>query len=214
MSRRTPRGRRITFVAGILGAAVVSLTAAAPTAYALSIEELPPPAGRVGTPYVFRFNMQPGSGSPGMTWRISSGDLPPGLSLSFNGERWADVSGVPARAGTWSFYLQAIDPPGPWVCCSEDLFSITIAPGLAFSQRTDAKPAQVASPYSWRVPVSGASRRKIFVANGRFPPGLWLNGRTGVVAGTPLKAGSYTIKIWVIGDLDILISRTFTLLIR
>ncbi len=38
--------------------------------------------------------------------------------------------------------------------------------------------------------------------------------QAGVVAGTPLKAGSYTIKIWVIGDLDILISRIFTLEIR
>ena len=53
---------------------------AAPS-FALDIADASPSSGAVGVPYSYTFNLSPGSGSPGASWRIDSGILPPGLPL-------------------------------------------------------------------------------------------------------------------------------------
>ena len=50
--------------------------------------------------------------------------------------------------------------------------------------------------------------------SGRFPPGLDLDEATGVLSGTPLKRGTYRIKIWVLGDPGTVITKGFTIRIR
>ena len=64
-------------------ACVAGLVLAAP-ALALDIADATPASGTVGVPYSFTFSLSPGSGSAGASWSISSGALPPGLSLSSN----------------------------------------------------------------------------------------------------------------------------------
>jgi len=165
----------------------------ASAAQALAIDEQPPPGGQVGVPYSFRFNMEPGSGSIGMTWKILSGSLPPGLSLSYNGERYATVSGTPTQAGKWSFYLQAIDIPGPWVCCSERPFSITIDTRLVVA--TSALPdAPINQPYSQQLTATGGSVSSWSVVSGTLPDGITL-AANGAVSGTPSKAGTYVFTV-------------------
>jgi Putative Ig domain len=188
----------------LVGAVAVTATALfVPSASALAIKEDPPPSGTVGVPYSFRFEMEEGSGSPGMTFRISSGSLPPGLSLSYEGQRWADVRGTPTQAGSYSFYLQAIDIPGPWVCCSERPFTIEIASGKppappkpTVTVTTASLPdANINQPYiSPGLTATGATITSWTLAGGTLPAGLTL-GANGVISGTPSQSGTFNVLV-------------------
>jgi Putative Ig domain len=61
--------------------------------------------GVVGSAYSQSFAVA--SGSPPITYTVSSGSLPPGLSLSGN-----TISGTPTTAGTYSFTLDATNAFG------------------------------------------------------------------------------------------------------
>jgi hypothetical protein len=88
------------------------------------------PTGAVGAPYSHEFKGDGGCG-PALPYqfRILSGALPPGLSLSTNGL----VSGTPTQAGSWSFWLELSDqdpPSQPWCVPkqSQREFTINISP--------------------------------------------------------------------------------------
>jgi hypothetical protein len=68
------------------------------------------PRGQVGASYSHWFHGDGGCG-PGLPYqfRILSGDLPPGVSLSKDGH----LSGTPTRGGTYSFWVELSDQNPP-----------------------------------------------------------------------------------------------------
>ena len=87
---------RLRVIGVSLLAACAAALALAGAGLALDIADGDPPSGTVGVAYSYTFMLSPGSGSPGVTWSISSGALPPGLSLHGNdrtatGSAWATV---------------------------------------------------------------------------------------------------------------------------
>jgi Putative Ig domain len=60
-------------------------------------------------------------GTPPYSWSVTSGSLPPGLSLSSSGT----ISGTPAEAGTYSLTIQAADSSSPRQTATAQL-SITV----------------------------------------------------------------------------------------
>jgi hypothetical protein len=179
-----------------VGAAVVLV----PAASALDIADGEPSAGTVGVAYSYTFKLSPGSGSPGVTWNISSGSLPPGLSLQGN-DRTATVSGTPTQAGSYRFYLQAVDAPGPWVCCTEVLYTIVINPGSAAPSPTmtittaSFPDAAINQPYTAPgLAASGATVTSWALAGGTLPAGVTL-GANGVLSGTPTQSGTFTVTV-------------------
>ena len=74
-----------------------------------------------------------------------------------------------------------------------------------------SRAGKVGKRYAWKVPTVGASKTKTFVASGAFPPGFTLDETTGLLTGTPLAAGSYRLKVWVLGDPGTQISKTYTI---
>ena len=137
-------------------AACVAVLAFAGTALALDIADASPPSGVVGMPYSYTFSLSPGSGSPGASWSVSSGALPPGLRLSSN-DRTATVLGTPAQAGSFRFYLQVRDKPGPWVCCTEEEFTITVDPALDITASPDLPTGSVGSVYGYQLATAGGT---------------------------------------------------------
>lgn len=187
--------RRISILIVTSVVAVVAAALFVPSALALAIDESPPPAGQVGVPYFFQFNMEAGSGSNGMTWRISSGSLPPGLNLSYEGERWARVTGTPTKAGVYTFYLEAIDIPGPWVCCTERQFSITIKDKLIVTTQTPLPDAAINQAYGpVQLNATGGTVNSWSLASGTLPTGITLSS-SGQIAGTPTQSGSFTFTV-------------------
>jgi putative Ig domain-containing protein len=173
-------------------AAFAGALALAGAGLALDIADGDPPSGTVGTPYSYTFQLSPGSGSPGVTWNISSGALPPGLSLHGN-DRTATVSGTPTQAGSYHFYLQAVDAPGPWVCCTEVQYTINIGEGLSIV--TGTLPAgSVGTAYGFQLGTSGGTANSWTVTAGSLPAGLTL-GNNGAITGTPTAASLSTFTV-------------------
>ena len=154
-------------------ACVAGLAVAAP-ALALDIADATPASGTVGVPYSFTFSLSPGSGSPGASWSISSGALPPGLRLSSN-DRTATVLGTPAQAGSFNFYLKVRDKPGPWVCCTEEEFTITIDPALEITATPDLPAGNVGAAYGYQLATSGGTAQTWTLASGVLPTGMTLS---------------------------------------
>jgi hypothetical protein len=128
-----------------------------------------------------------------VTWDISAGALPPGLTLS-GSDRSARVSGTPTQAGSFRFYLRARDIPGPWVCCTEVLYTINIGEGLSIVTGT-LPTGSVGAAYGFQLGTSGGTATSWSVTSGSLPAGLSL-GNNGAITGTPTQAAlsTFTVK--------------------
>ena len=83
-----------------------------------------PPNGYVGNPYSYSWDLAPAA--PPTTYTITSGSLPPGLSLTSPGGASGDVgkiSGTPTTIGTYSFTVLATNAYGT----APQAMSITIS---------------------------------------------------------------------------------------
>lgn len=183
-------GRMLTASLVALATSLVFVGSAA----ALDIADASPPSGSVGVPYRYTFSLSPGSGSAGASWSVSSGALPPGLALSSN-DRTALVYGTPTQAGTFRFYLKVRDAPGPWVCCTEEEFSITIDPAFVISAGQDLPVGNVGSAYGYQLVTSGGTAQSWALAAGSLPAGMTLTP-TGAIVGTPTQsaAAQFTVR--------------------
>ncbi|HEX3289743.1 MAG TPA: putative Ig domain-containing protein [Gaiella sp.] len=181
---------RTTLVALAACAAALMSTG---TALALDIADASPPSGVVGVPYSYTFSLSPGSGSPGASWSVSSGVLPPGLRLSSN-DRTATVYGTPTQAGAFRFYLQVHDAPGPWVCCTEEEFVIAIDPGLDIATGADLPSGNVGAAYGYQLATAGGTASSWTITSGSLPPGMAF-GSGGAITGTPTQAALSKITV-------------------
>jgi len=138
-------------------------------------------------------------------YTYSSTELPVGLALNATD---GTVTGTPTLVSSRLVTFTVTDSLGVKATLNVRL---SVKALLAFSITATSKPGKVAEPYFWKIPVTGASKTRIFLASGAFPPGLTLNEITGTLAGTPLASGRFRLKIWVIGDSGTLISKVFTI---
>jgi hypothetical protein len=123
-----------------------------PGASALSIEDAVPPDAKVGQAYFFQLHARQGSGTPPLKWVVPhSGVFPPGLStVVSNDTRTLTILGVPTKEGIYNFFVQMIDSPGPWVCCTEKPFTIRVGPTI-----TPPKPGEEPNLTDQQFPYTG-----------------------------------------------------------
>jgi hypothetical protein len=141
--------------------------------------------------------IQTTGGTAPLTWSITSGALPPGLSLSPLGV----VSGTPTTAGNYSFTVQVADSASPANVASQ-AFTSTV---LIFESDSGAPtvtpnlPAgTVGSPYSNAIDqVGGTAPLAWSVTAGALPPGLSLGSNSGTVSGTPTAPGNYNFTVQI-----------------
>jgi hypothetical protein len=128
------------------------------------------------------------------TWTITSGSLPPGLTLNAAA---GTVSGTPSRAGTYSFFVTVTDTVG---ASPQQGFFITVASSPISFRTTSLPEAKEGVTYDERIRVSGGTSPYTWtITNGTLPSGLTLEADAGVISGIPARgtAGTHSFTIRV-----------------
>jgi hypothetical protein len=210
--------RRLT---GFLGFAALLAVVLTPSAAAFEFDEASriPPGGIVGQPYKFAFVIEEGGGCPPYTFHVQMGPVPPGLTLVEEGDEAGKLSGTPTAAGTYDFWLQALDsapggcgnPPTRPKAHTELLMTIRIMPALTIDQQA-LRATLVKAPYSVQLTATGGGTPTWSLSSGALPPGITFSS-SGLLSGTPTATGSYTFSITVvdIGNFDRRDTNTYTL---
>jgi hypothetical protein len=125
---------------------------------AVSITSFSLPAATVGQQYAQTLSAS--GGTRPYSWRQLGGQIPPGLSLSFNGT----IAGVPSQAGSYSLLVQVIDSTPGNPSTDSKTINITI----------QSQPSIF--PLITRVKVKGSKKLHVFGENFRSDSLLLLNG--------------------------------------
>ncbi len=134
-------------------------------------------------------------GTAPYSWRLTSGQLPTGLTLSPSGA----VVGMPTQVGTSLFSVKVKDSSSPPKQAAGSL-SISISSGSSQLQITTISLAsgQVGSAYSVVIAASGGITPYSWSqTGGTLPPGLGLDASGGQISGTPTQSGTFPITVQV-----------------
>lgn len=133
-------------------------------------------------------------GTTPYTWSVVSGGLPPGLTL---GSTTGTISGTPTADGSYTFTVQVTDAANP-ARTDQQALSIAVAQGLSITTTSPLSPCKVNVSCSRTVQATGGTGSYTWThVSGSLPPGLTL-APTGVISGTPTKAGNYTFRLRVV----------------
>jgi large repetitive protein len=157
----------------------------------------------VGMP--FTAAQSAGGGSGTFTWSVSKGVLPSGLTLAADGT----VSGSPAVAGRYALTLTVTDSEAR---SKSVAVTLVVAPKLAF-KTLKLKGAKAGLAYRLKIATIGGVGPLTWTATGKFPKGVRV-GKTGLVFGTPTKAGAYRITVTVTDSLGAVAKKTLTLVVK
>jgi large repetitive protein len=181
---------------GCPGSRPYSITMAGPSGCpVITVNPATLPPGIIGTPYSQTVSAT--GGTPPYTFTVSSGLLPPGLTLNAT---TGVISGTPTTPGQFNFTITATDANS---CPGSRPYSIVVAfvPGCPFITVSPATlpPAFLGVPYNQTITASGGTPPYTFtVSSGALPPGLNLNptsATTAVISGTPTTAGTFNFTI-------------------
>ena len=161
-------------------------TPPAPPAPPLMLQTATVPAATVSSPYHAQLTASPAEDH---TWTVSSGALPPGLSL---GGSSGLISGTPTTAGSYRFAITVSDASRR---SSRREFRIDVANPLAISSlllrgEREGK-AEVGVAISGRLSATGGGGTFGWTLEaGSLPTGVGL-APDGTISGTPTAAGTY-----------------------
>lgn len=148
-------------------------------ASAPAISSAAPPGGQTGVPYSHDANVT--ACNTLVTWSISAGALPPGLSLDASS---GVISGTPTTVGTFSGTLRATYPGGLF---DSQAFSIAIGLGPPTITSAATAPNGSVGVVHPGYAITATNSPTSFGASG-LPPGLTVNPATGAITGTPTDA--------------------------
>jgi len=128
-----------------------------------------------------------------VSWSITSGALPTGLSLAPSTTDTVQITGKPTVAGTYTFTITVTDAAG---FSSSEQFMLAVS-SLAITTTSPLTPASTTTAYSVTFAATGGTSPYTWsVASGSsLPAGLTLAPTTGVLSGTPTTAGTYNFGI-------------------
>ncbi|MGD0732972.1 MAG: putative Ig domain-containing protein, partial [Terracidiphilus sp.] len=177
-----------TSIANTKDSQTLNLTVVANPAITTTAGPLAP--GTVGTAYSVTLT-ETGGVAP-YSWSISTGTLPPGLTLNSS---TGVISGTPTAAGTSNFTVTLTDSGSPALTFSAN-FSIAVSPAPAITFTTTALSAGVVgAAYTSSVAATGGAGALTYaVTSGGLPAGLSLSGG-GAISGTPTSAGKSSFTV-------------------
>lgn len=171
----------------VYGADQTFTTDACPEPFAITTVTLP--NGLIGLAY----DQDVETNYPNSFFYIISGDVPPGLSIGFDG----NITGTPTTLGTYDFTVQALDNSG-FSLGSDDQdlqIVVTAVPPDPFAITTTVlADGTVSDAYSEAIQTDSEVPVVFNIQLGSLPPGLSLSSN-GVISGTPQQAGEYSFTV-------------------
>ncbi|MDX2138133.1 MAG: putative Ig domain-containing protein [Chloroflexota bacterium] len=156
----------------------------------LALTTLSLPNGAVGMTYSQTIDAM--GGRPPYTFSVQRGVLPLGLSLSMTGV----LSGIPTQHGGAMFTLQVVDAAGT---VASQMYSLVINPSTipSLTLTPSSLPiAYVNTGYQAVIGAQGGNGAYTYlITGGMLPPGMMMDGATGVISGMPTTEGSYTFTV-------------------
>ena len=139
---------------------------------------------------IFNHAFTASGGTVPHTFAVTSGSLPPGLSLNASGV----LSGTPTQPGNFSFSITATDANA---CSGTRAYTLGVG-CKTFIVKPDSLPvAKPNAPYTQTLTsTGGAAPYRYTIGNGQLPTGLSLS-TGGVLSGTPTQVGSYEFAVTV-----------------
>jgi phospholipase C len=148
--------------------------------------------GEMGVTY--SSSLPAAGGVPPYTFSITSGSLPPGLSLNTSS---GAVAGIPLAAGSYPFTAQVVDSTHTTGGTATSNCGITVAMPVSLS--CPAVAGQVGAAYSSSLsPAGGVPPYNFSITSGALPPGLALDSSSGAITGTPLTSGTFSFTAQVV----------------
>lgn len=132
------------------------------------------------------------------TFSITSGALPPGLTLN---TLTGAITGKPTMAGPFSFTAKVVDSTGTAAGTTTANCTITISnpPPSPLALACATSSGQVGVAYNSALVASGGVAPYTFsITSGALPTGLNLNTSTGAITGTPGAAGPFNFTAQVL----------------
>ena len=171
------------------------------------------PAGKVGVSYYSVRDVYALIDTP-ISWALSSGSLPPGLTLDTSSGKYARITGTPTKSGSYNFGLTAYFSDGS--ASTRDNFSIEIEPGTPPVISGSFEGGKVNEDYLSSVSASDGTAPYIWEYTGDIPSGLTLSGTTTdkvTLSGRPTKSGVYEFTMTVKDNYDNTASKAFSIVI-
>ncbi|MGU3658394.1 putative Ig domain-containing protein [Methylobacterium fujisawaense] len=142
--------------------------------------------GTVGQAY--SAGMTPAGGRGPFVLTVVEGALPPGLSIE---RTTGAIAGMPTQPGSYpGIVIAVVDADGR--TARSEAFGIDIAIGLVVSG-VPPQPATVGVPYNFAFAATGGQTPYTWtLSGGNLPAGLGIESSSGVIGGTPTRAGSVT----------------------
>ena len=143
------------------------------------------PTALVNVPYSQQLEEKGGVGT--LTWTLSSGTLPAGLTLSTSGL----LSGTPTVIGASIFTVQVTDSSTPPRATTAQFIVAVVPPLTVLPFLPTANPGVA---YSQTLLIAGGASPYTFsIISGSLPAGLALNN--GIVSGTTSALGTFTFTV-------------------
>ena len=166
---------------------VVSFTTAACPGLDVQPESLP--AVTAGTPYG-PVSLTLAGATGAVTWAVTSGTLPTGITLSPAGQ----FSGTTSNTGSFPITVQGTDANS---CSAVRNYTLAVnCPGITISP-SSVPNATTMVAYSQTFTATGTTGAQTWsVLSGTLPAGLTLSA-AGVLSGTPTQSGAFTFQVQV-----------------
>lgn len=148
------------------------------------------PKATAGSAY--SFTIQKLGGASPYTWAMASGALPSGLTLNTT---TGVISGTATEFGTFTFTVRLTDSQ-PVSVTSSTLTLVVDPPPLTVTSAGDLTGGRLNQDYSFTLGATGGRPPYTWaLASGPLPPGLTLNGTTGVISGRPTTLGTFSFVV-------------------
>jgi hypothetical protein len=149
------------------------------------------------------------SGPSPLTWSVTAGIAPPGLTVTSTGT----LAGTPSVSGTYDFTVQASG--GMPVQMNTKALEIVVNPALTITTVAALPDAKLSAAYSVSLVAAGGLPPYTWTNLGAgMPPGLSLTA-AGLLSGTPTSPGSFSFTAQVSDSFtpQQMVSRTFSLVV-